>query len=432
MSKFQIILLSTFGFFIIMSVMIFALYRGGSSSLQATVAIWGDIPAENFNVFLNNTVQNRPENLTIKYKELPAESIDREFTEALARGEGPDLLITTQDKLWKEKSKLLPIPYESISERDFKRAFVEEGELFLAKEGVYGLPFSIDPMVLYYNRDLLTAAGLAQPIGYWDEIYSIIYKLTRRDGAGNLVESAIALGEARNIPHAKDILSLLLLQAGTPITNWTAPPTGGELRSYLSTNFDFTVSPGESALDFYTQFSNPSKPYYSWNRTMPTAQTRFVSGDSAYYLGFASELRTLRNKNPNLNFSVTLVPQSRVQGRTLTFGRLRALAISRGTRSPAAALNAAISLSAKEPALALSQILNLPPARRDLLSLEPKGAEMPVFYEAALQSRGFLDPDDERTRAIFGEMIEQVTSGRARTTEALNSASRALDDAIKQ
>ncbi|MEK7227440.1 MAG: extracellular solute-binding protein [Patescibacteria group bacterium] len=432
MSKFQIILLSTFGFFIILAVVVFAFYRGGSSSLEATVAIWGDIHAEDFNVFLNNTIQSREENLTIKYRELSSESIDREFTEALARGEGPDLLLTTQDKLWKEKSKLLPIPYESISERDFKQTFVEEGELFLGKDGIYGLPLSIDPMVLYYNRDLLTTAGLAQPIGYWDEIYSTIYKLTRRDGAGNLVESAIALGEARNIPHAKDILSLLLLQAGTPITSFTAPPDGGELRSYLSANFNLTVSPGESALDFYTQFSNPSKPYYSWNRTLPPAQARFVSGDSAYYLGFASELKTLRNKNPNLNFSVTTVPQSRVQGRTLTFGRLRALSISRGTRSPAAALNAALSLVAKDEASVLSQVLNLPPARRNLLSQEPAGAEMPVFYEAALQSKGWLDPDDERTRAIFGEMIEQVTSGRARTLEALNQADRALEDAIKQ
>lgn len=428
MSKFQIILLSVFGFFIILAVMVFALYRGGGSSQEATVTVWGDIPAQDFNVFLNNTIQGRGQNITLKYLELPAGSIDREFTEALARGEGPDLLITTQDKLWKNKSKLVAIPYGSVSERDFRQTFVEEGELFLSKEGIYGLPLSIDPMVLYYNRDLLTGAGIAAPLVYWDEIYATIYKLTRRDGAGNLVESAIALGEARNIPHAKDILSLLLLQAGTPITKFE----GDELRSYLSLNLDRTVSPGESALDFYTQFSNPSKPYYSWNRTLLSAQTRFTSGDSAYYLGFASELKTLKNKNPNLNFGVTTVPQSRVQGRTVTFGRLRAVSISRGTDNPAIALNAALALVSKEQALALSQILNLPPARRNLLSEEPTGAEMPVFYDAALQSKGWLDPDDERTRAIFGEMIEAVTSGRARTLEALNAASQALEDAITQ
>lgn len=428
MTKFQIVLLAVFGFFIILAVMVFALYRGGKSSLEATVTIWGDISAQDFDTLLNITIQSRDQNLTIKYFEKPSKSLDREFTEALARGEGPDLLITTQDKLWNEKSKLLAIPYASIGERDFKQTFAEEGELFLTPEGIYGLPLSLDPMVLYYNRDLLSAAGLAQPLAYWDEIYSTIYKLTRRDGAGNLVESAIALGEARNIPHAKDILSLLLLQAGTPITGWTA----NELRSYLAANFDLAVSPGESALDFYTQFSNPSKPYYSWNRTLPSAQTRFTNGDSAYYLGFASELKTLRNKNPNLNFDVAKVPQSRVQGRTLTFGRLRAIAISRGTRNPSAALNAALSLVAKEQALALSNILNVPPVRRNLLSNNPAGVEMPVFYEAALQSKGWLDPDDERTRAIFSEMIEAVTSGRARTLEALNQADRALSEEIKR
>ena len=94
-------------------------------------------------------------------------------------------------------------------------------------------------------------------------------------------------------------------------------------------------------------------------------------------------------------------------------------------------MSAALSLVSKEQASALSEILNVPPARRDLLSTEPAGAEMPVFYEAALQAKGWLDPDDMRTRAIFGEMIEAVTSGRARAYEALSAADRALGDAIK-
>src|SRR3989344_4017322 len=191
---------------------------------------------------------------------------------------------------------------------------------------------------------------------YWDEIYASAANLSKRDAAGNLVLSVMALGEARNIPHAKDILSLLLLQAGTPITGLV----NRELRSQISLNFGTPVLPGEAALDFYTQFSNPTKVYFSWNRSLIDAQTHFTSGDSAYYLGFASELRALRSKNPTLNFGFSLVPQSRVSGKTVTFGRLRGIAISRGSKNPSAALAVALKLVSKEASQALSEILMLP------------------------------------------------------------------------
>lgn len=427
MSKFQIVLLVVFGIFIVAAVAVFSLYRGAGGVGNVTVTVWGDFSSNDFDLLLNTPPFNQDRTIDIRYVEKPRETIETEFTEALAQGIGPDLIVITQNKFWKEKAKLTLIPYSNISERDFKTTFIEESELFLDPGGLYALPLSIDPLVLYYNRDLLSAAGQARPIVYWDEIYAAAVNLSKRDAAGNLVSSVMALGEAKNIPHAKDILSLLLLQAGTPITSFV----GSELRSQVSSRFNLPVLPGEAALDFYTQFSNPTKAYYSWNRSLVDAQTHFTSGDSAYYLGFASELRALRNKNPTLNFSVSLVPQSRVSGKTITFGRLRGIAISRGSRDLGAALSVATKLVSKEAALALSGILALPPARRDLLSLKPTDAIFPIFYDAALQSKGWLDPDSAATETIFREAIESITSGRVRTFEALNKIDRGIETLIK-
>ncbi|MDO8569182.1 MAG: extracellular solute-binding protein [bacterium] len=426
MSKFQIILLAVFGVSIVLGVVAFSLYRG-SSGENVAMTVWGDITPQDFGLLLTTSTISQDRMFSVNYVEKSAETIEAEFTEALARGTGPDLIILTQDQLWKNKAKLLTIPYTSISERDFKTTFIEEGELFLDEMGIYALPLSIDPLVLYYNRDLLSTARQAQHIQYWDEIYAAATNLSKRDAAGNLVLSVMALGEARNIPHAKDILSLLLLQAGTPITGFV----NKELRSQISNSYGLLVSPGETALDFYTQFSNPTKVYFSWNRSLIDAQTHFTSGDSAYYLGFASELRVLRNKNPILNLGITTVPQSRVSGKAVTFGRLRVVAISRGTLNPDVALVLATKLISKEVARSLSEILSLPPARRDLLSLRPTDAILPVFYDAALQSKGWLDPDSVVTEKIFGEAIESVTSGRARAIEAINKASREIEALIE-
>src|SRR3989338_3133706 len=417
MSKFQIILTAVFGIFILIGVAAFSLYRGGSAN-NVSIVIWGDISTYDFNLLLNTPNINQDGDIAIRYEEKSSDALEAEFTEALAQGISPDLIIITNDKFWKNKTKLLAIPYSSVSERDFKMTFIEEGELFLDASGVYALPISIDPLVLYYNRDLLSGAGQARPFAYWDEIYASAANLSKRDAAGNIVLLTIALGEARNISNFKDILSLLLLQAGTPVTAFV----GGELRSQISNNFNLLISPGEAALDFYTQFSNPTKVYYSWNRSLLDAQTHFTSGDSAYYLGFASEFRALKNKNPTLNFSVSAVPQSRVSDRTITFGRLRGIAISRGSTNPGAALSVAIKLISKEAALTLSEILSLPPTRRDLLVNKPTSATLSVLYDAALQSKGWLDPDTKATKVIFSEAIESVTSGRARTLEAIDKA----------
>ncbi len=426
MSKFQIALLVLFGAFTVLAVLTFSFYKG-SSSTQADITIWGSISGSDFNQFLNATKLNNDQT-TIHYVEKSSTSLLKDFTEALAQGKGPDLIILPQDLLWQASNKLLSIPYGSFSERDFKDTFVEGSEIFLTPTGTYALPLFVDPMILYYNRDLLSAAGIAKPLAYWDEIYAAAGKLTKRDLAGNITQSTIALGETRNVPLAKDILSLLLLQAGTPITQLV----NGELTSKLLTNPGLPVSPAESALDFYTQFANPSKPFYSWNRILPDAQTYFASGDAAYYLGFGSELPVIKRKSPTLNLGVASVPQSRVAGKSLTLGHFYGVAVSRGSANPSAALTILMQIISKDNEAAFSKVLALPPVRRDLLSEKPLDAAGPVFYDAALQAHGWLDPDSGATQGIFSEMIEAVTSGRSRVSEALSNANSRFEDAITQ
>jgi ABC-type glycerol-3-phosphate transport system substrate-binding protein len=427
MSKFQLILLVVFGAFIVIAVMVFA-FAKNSGTASASVTVWGAIPQYEFDSILTTSQLKQSKTLSINYEEKSPDTIERDFTEALALGGGPDLIILPQEILYKEKNKIIEIPYKSYKQKTFTDTFIQEGELYLTDTGVMALPLYVDPMVLYYNRDILSNAGVAKPLAYWDELYAAALALNKKDGAGNITQSVVALGEARNIANFKEILSLLMLQAGTPLTGYI----GTDLRSQISNNLNLPIVPAEAALDFYTQFSNPSKPYYSWNRSLPEAQNRFTSGNTAYYLGFASELKALRNKNPTLNFSLTTIPQSRVSSRVVTYGRLYGLSISRGSRNPTAALQAATLLTSAAAQTALVGVLAVPPVRRDLLGDKSADAALAVFYNAALQSKGWIDPNSTETRTVFREMIESVTSGRARTSEAVRKASEAIDSLITQ
>lgn len=426
MSKFQLILMLVFGAFILIAVMLFS-FSKSTSQATAQVVIWGSVTSHDFNELMTQAELSSDKTINYVYVEKNLNTFDTLLTEALSEGRGPDLILVPFENIWKNKTRLLPIQYKSISEGDFKNTFIEEGELFLTPEGIYALPIIEDPMILYWNRDLFTKASIAKTPVYWDEIYDYAAKLTEKDAAGNLTKSAITLGESKNIPHSKDILSMLMLQAGTPITAYV----GDTLRSQLNQNFNLPIVPGEAALDFYTQFANPLKPFYSWNRSMKQASTAFAGGDVAMYLGYASELKEIKAKNPNLNIGIASVPQSRVSGKAVTFGRLTGISIVRGTKNFNSALTAALKIASKDVAQKLSNIASLPPARRDLLMEKPQDTSLAIFYTAALQSKGWLDPDHTRTSVIFTDMIDSVTSGRARVQEALSRASREVDDAIK-
>ncbi len=426
MSKFQLILLVVFGVFIVAAVLVFSMSRSGSTG--SSVTIWGPISTSDFATLMTDSGLATSKTLEITYVEKSLEEIDEEFTEALATGVGPDLVILPHDKIYKNRNKLLVIPEANVSRSDFVETFVEESELLFAEGGVYGIPLFVDPLVLYYNRDLISKAGFARPPQYWDELYEYASKLTERDQAGNIVRSTIALGEARNISNTKDIMSLLMLGAGTPITSYY----GSDLRSVLLENNNQSFVPGEAALDFYTQFSNPLKPFYSWNRSMTEASTAFISGDVSMYIGFGSENPGLRAKNPNLNISLAVVPQSRASGKGVTFGRLYSVAITRSTKDPTGALSTALELTTEKNSSLLSKALGYPPVRRDLLSEKQSDPNLSVLYTSAIQARGWIDPEDIKTETAFKSMIESVTSGRARTSEALNDLNEEINSLISE
>lgn len=425
MSKFQIALLVVFGAFIVIAVILFSRNKG-SSSQKITVSVWGTMSLYDFNNVVGKGLGNN--DLKFAYTEKSVASFQSDFTEALAEGKGPDLVIISLEDLLKDKSKLIVIPPSSVSPGDFSKTFVKEGELFETAAGAYALPMYVDPMVLYWNRDKLSASAFALPPVYWDQIYDYINKLTTKDGAGNITNSALALGEVKNIPNGKEILSLLMFQAGTPVVE----TVGSGLRSALLESFGHPESPAASALSFYTQFANPQKSFYSWNRSLLPADTSFAAGKSALYLGFASELPILKAKNPTLDIGIAAVPQSRASGTAITYGRIYGVAISRSTTSTANALAGALALVGSSVGSALSEQTTLVPARRDLLSVKQTDPAKFIFYSSALQAKGWLDPDASKTDTIFANMIESVTSGRARIDEALRTADSALNTLLSK
>lgn len=425
---FQLILMAAFGLLALLGLFLFANFKGFDSGQQevGNVTIWGTLAEEAITAQIDALRSEQPEYAGALYIERPLETFGADLAEALAIGEGPDLILISQEQLIAESNKLSIIPYSSISQRTFRDTFVPITELFLTDKGTYGIPLVVDPLVMYYNRTLLGSSGIPQPPTTWEAVLGMSERLTQRTG-GQITRSLIAFGEYANVPNARALLSLLFLQSGSLITE----PTSLGLQSTLSSDSVSTnTGSPESAITFYTQFSDPVKPVYSWNRAMPDARQAFLAGDLALYFGYASELPTLRAGNPNLDFDMAPVPQPQRSTTRITYGRAYAFAIPKTSKNQNGALLTAIALAGKNIAPQTAEWLSMVPAARAALIADPEDRFEPVYFPEALVARGWLSPSPSVTDKIFAAMIGDITTGRKDPSQAIFQADQALDAAL--
>ncbi|MFA7216757.1 MAG: extracellular solute-binding protein [Candidatus Paceibacterota bacterium] len=429
MSNFQIGLIIIFILSLVLGLGLFATQKSGLGEGSASLLIWGTIPEDTFNNVYKASSIAKNKKVAVTYVRKDSADFDDKFIEALADGVGPDIVILRQDSIYTHRNKIFVVPYENFSQRNFKDIFIEDGEIFLTTKGITAFPFIIDPMVMYWNRDMFSNNLISSPPKYWDEFYGLIDKVTRKDSSGNIMQSALSLGEWKNVTNAKSIFSLLLLQAGTPIVSYT---DSAGYKSVLSSQLNYTIAPGQSALNFYTQFSNPTSVYYTWNRSLPSSLNFFLSSNLATYVGFASELFSIQQKNPNLNFDVTYVPQIRTAKNMSNFANIYGLSIVKQSKAIGAAFLLVTSLVEPDALKVLESKTNLPPVRRDLLADKPTDAYRSVFYDSALISKSWVDPSPVNTTEIFKTMVESVTSGQQRVSEAILKASDSIDSLFKK
>jgi len=423
-----------FGFFLVAGVLAFAGILPGFSSKNDSeetflgkVVIWGTLPKLSMADLVGEFNQLNKTIVTISYVEKSKGTFDQELIEALAEGKGPDVIFLPQDLILRHRNKLFPIPYTTIPERSFKDTYIEEGELYLGPLGVYGVPLIVDPLVMFWNRDIFSSALVSSPPVYWDEFFSLAKTITKIDAAQNIKQSLVSFGEYDNVANAKGILSMLIMQAGNPII----VEEKGVLRSSLTDVFNQNTPPTDEAFRFYTEFSNPTKTSYSWNRSLPYSRDMFAMGNLALYLGHASEYETLKKKNPHLNFDVTLVPQARDAGRKLTFGNMQSLAILKSSKNNSASIAAIQILSGKETASSISSTLGLPPARRDLLAKKPPESHLSTFFNSAVISKGWLDPSPSETNEIFDGIVRDITSERRNIGVAVGNGNALMTQLLK-
>lgn len=425
------------------------------ASEPVSLTVWGVFDDKDHYSAAIEDYRSKHPNVSVSFREFRYEEYQDELLRAFAEGKGPDIFLVHNDWTRQYQSLMTPLPptltvgYQEVqgtikksvvntlrteptlSLRTFRNIFVDaiEDDAVLpyqpdpkkpAEDKIYALPLSLDTLALYWNKDLLNAAGIASAPSNWTTFQEAVVKLTKYDSSGNIIQSAIGMGTNENVERSADILALLMMQNGTEMTAENGAPTFHELPAALA---GVNSLPGVDAVRFYTDFANPTKAVYTWNESQPDSFDAFVSGTSAMFLGYAYHLPLIRVAAPKLDFAIAPVPQID-GGRQVNFGNYWLMAVSKDSDNTNYAWDFIQFVATDEETNAkYLAAARKPPALRGLIASQLEDEDLSAFAGQVLTAKTwYRGKDVNAAEEALGELIENILAGTVDPTDAIELA----------
>jgi len=399
--------------------------------------------------------------ITINYRKLRYSEYEKELLEALAEDRGPDILSIHNTWIKKYENKLTPVPAaitmaypvtkgsikkevvnelrtaKSLTLRELQNNFVDtvyDDVVLKNKSGqdaIYALPLSVDTLVMYYNRDLLNNAGIAQPPAFWNkEFQQMVKKLTKQDTRGEIIQSGVALGGSDNIERASDILAVLMMQNGAQMVDDNNNIVFDQIPVALKGQ---NYNPGLDALRFYTDFSNPAKEVYSWNSDLDNSLEMFIAGKLALMFGYAYHLPTIKARAPKLNFGIDKLPQIEDNYNGINFANYWVEAVSNKSKNVNEAWDFIQFATKAEQAKLYLTKTKKPTALRSLINEQLEDDDINIFAGQILTADSWYRGDDSNAaELIINDMIDSVVTGQDEIEEIINLAARRVQQTINK
>lgn len=392
--------------------------------LIGPVTIWGTLPAEPIDRILYELADADDSYREVTYKYVSPDSLANAVTNAIADGVGPDILLYSQENLVELRKRINPIAYTSLPLPDIKNYYVDGAQVFALSDGMYAYPVAVDPIVMYWNRDLLATKGFLSPPVTWEELVNNQFpNLIERNFDRTITRSVVAMGEYGNVRNSFGVISTLLMQGGTRAVT----EKDGEYAIRLNESIDGTSRPLTSVADFYTRFSRPSNSLYSWNRSFIEDRSRFVGGDLILYFGYGSESSELEQLNPNLNFDIAEMPQGAAATVRRTYAQFYGFSLLRSSdnKGGASAMIAVLASATNGPRIAVAN--HMAPAYRNSVASGSNDTYGRIIYRSAGIAFGWLNPSRRAVDTIFTTMTRDVNENRFDESKAAQDTIERLE-----
>ena len=427
----QTMLLIAFGGLILLGFAAFALFGaiGGKESDKKVDAgdftIWGTLSDKVMDSVLESLLNVDHESYRgVKYVQKDLQSFRHEFVSELASGRGPDLVVIPHEEILAQTDRLQKIPYERLPFAMYDNLFIDSANIFLGDDGILALPFVSDPLVLYYNIDIQEKNNIRKIPQYWSDLLGLSHVI-EIDGI-DIKKALINLGGVNNNRNIKPILSAMFLQVQNRIIE-------KEADGRLKVTFNKSEHNNESkeVLDFYTQFANPKNALYTWDGSLPEAQTMFSANDLMFYIGFASEYDEIKRSNPNLRFGVAPLPQISKEHRPGNFLRLYGAAIPRSSKRPLVSFNLAVNISYGLKSIYKYDTFSTPTSLTNFTIPADAPTRWSIASNAVLIGKIWYDSTPDKTLEIFQRYIKGIIAGRYNIDEAFLGIGSSLSNILR-
>jgi ABC-type glycerol-3-phosphate transport system substrate-binding protein len=393
--------------------------------------VWDD--SSDFNSLVNTYKSDHPY-INVSYKKVRYENLRDELIEAWSRDKGPDIFSIPVSALGEfiadDRLDVMPVSSdmvyvtvineekgEKLYERKINKMMTSKDiqinymdtvyKNVVRNNEIYGVPLSVDTLVLYYNRDILNNARIPSPPVTWSQFKEDVKKITLLDRAGNIIQSGTSLGLVDNIDNSFDIISLLMMQNGSPMNCGDGFCVGGSFEK------EEEISPGMDAIIFYTDFANPKKQVYSWNEKMPSAVNAFAEGKVAFFLGYSYHKEQIEALNPSLNFFVTKVPQIDGSSLDINYADYWVEVVSNKSNYKNEAWDFINFISKDENLIKYLKNTEKPTAKRSLIQAQYENYDMQSYLDQLLSSKNWYKGNDfEKAKSILNDTIMQVLNSK--------------------
>jgi multiple sugar transport system substrate-binding protein len=396
----------------------------------AYLVVWGVYDEED--VFKEQIAEYAKQNkgIAIKYEKKNPETYEDDLIRAFAENKAPDIWMMHNTWLPKYKTLIKELPdalaKEILPFESFKNSFVDVAEKDLSENSkIYGLPLYVDTLAMFYNKDFFNSEGIASPPQNWDELVGDMDNLIKKDQWGQITRAGVAMGTAENINRATDILSLLMLQNGTKMVSDDKKKVTFSESVRLD---EKSYYPGQEALRFYTDFSNPSKRIYTWNRQMRYSIDAFIEGKTAIMFNYSHQISTIKARAPYLNFAVISMPQVKDRNFDINYANYWAFTVSKKSKSTEneriaqEAWKFIVFLTQQENSKKYLEKAKKPTARKDLVDWQRSDLELGVFAKQSLTAQSWYQINNLKIEKIFIDAIDSIVLGSASVEKAIDVA----------
>lgn len=250
--------------------------------------------------------------------EFQADLANDKYMLALKNGTAPDVLSCALDWVTTFGSADLLAPLDEFVEKDALDVsqFVQGANDASTVDGkLYGLPFRSETYVMFYNKDILSAAGYDSPPTTWDEVKKVAADCTNGDVYG------YGLCGANYSNFSFQYITMLRSSGGDILNENSASALGSDVAVQTAQLYKDLAAYAPSSLLENDNIAN---------------RTLFASGKIAMYLNGIYDLEEIVKANPELNLGCAMVPTANGAERSSILGGWSA-AIAKSSKEKEAA-----------------------------------------------------------------------------------------------